>query len=38
MFLAMATAYVASGILIRIGGILRRRFKAAPPAPEIKIA
>jgi hypothetical protein len=38
MFLAMATAYVASGIVIRIGGILRRRLKPAPPAPEIKIA
>ena len=38
MFLAMATAYVASGILIRIGGILRRRMKATPRAPEIKIA
>jgi CDP-diacylglycerol--serine O-phosphatidyltransferase len=38
MFLAMATVYVASGIAIRIGGILRRRLKAAPPAPEVKIA
>jgi len=38
MFLAMATSYVASGILIRIGGILRRRLRPAPPAPEIKIA
>ena len=37
--LAMATAYVASGIVIRIGGILRRRLRhAPPPAPEIKIA
>ena len=38
LLLALATAYVASGILIRIGGILRRRMKPAPPAPEIKIA
>jgi CDP-diacylglycerol--serine O-phosphatidyltransferase len=38
MFLAMATAYVASGILIRIGGILRRRLKAAPRPAEIHIA
>ena len=38
LLLALATAYVASGILIRIGGILRRRFKPAPPAREIKIA
>ncbi len=27
LFLAMASSYVASGILIRIGGIVRRRFK-----------
>ena len=27
LFLAMASSYVASGILIRIGGIIRRRFK-----------
>jgi CDP-diacylglycerol--serine O-phosphatidyltransferase len=38
LFLALATAYVASGIAIRIGGILRRRLKPAHPAPEIKIA
>lgn len=38
LFLAMATTYVASGILIRLGGVLRRRLKPAPPAPEIKIA
>ena len=40
LFLAMATTYVASGIVIRIGGILRRRLRHAPPppAPEIKIA
>jgi CDP-diacylglycerol--serine O-phosphatidyltransferase len=38
LFLAMATAYVASGIITRLGGILRRRLRHAPPAPEIKIA
>ena len=38
MFIAMATAYVASGIVIRIGGILRRRLRPAPPTPEVKIA
>ena len=38
LFLAMATTYVASGIVIRIGGILRRRLKPTTPAPEIKIA
>jgi len=38
LFLALSTAYVASGIAIRLGGILRRRLKHAPPAPEIKIA
>ena len=38
LFLALTTAYVASGIAIRIGGILRRRLKPARPAPEIKIA
>jgi CDP-diacylglycerol--serine O-phosphatidyltransferase len=38
LLLALATAYVASGIVIRIGGILRRRLKSAHPAPEIKIA
>jgi CDP-diacylglycerol--serine O-phosphatidyltransferase len=38
LLLALSTAYVASGILIRIGGIMRRRLRHAPPAPEIKIA
>ena len=38
MFLTLSTAYVASGIAIRLGGILRRRLKPTPPAPEIKIA
>ena len=32
------TLETPSEIAIRIGGILRRRLKPAPPAPEIKIA
>jgi CDP-diacylglycerol--serine O-phosphatidyltransferase len=37
--LAMATSYVASGIVIRVGGIVRRRLRHAPPAqtPEHQI-
>jgi CDP-diacylglycerol--serine O-phosphatidyltransferase len=31
MMLAMATAYVGSGIAIRIGGILRKKVRHAPP-------
>jgi len=38
LVLTLSTAYVASGIAIRIGGIVRRRLKPAHPAPEIKIA
>lgn len=34
VLLAISTAYVASGIIVRIGGILRRRFRRTPPAPE----
>jgi CDP-diacylglycerol--serine O-phosphatidyltransferase len=33
VLLAMSGAYVASGILIRIGGILRRRLRQPPPPP-----
>jgi CDP-diacylglycerol---serine O-phosphatidyltransferase len=33
VLLAMATAYVASGILIRLGGIIRRRLRQPPPPP-----
>jgi CDP-diacylglycerol---serine O-phosphatidyltransferase len=33
LLLLMATAYVGSGIVIRIGGILRRRLRHAPPPP-----
>jgi CDP-diacylglycerol--serine O-phosphatidyltransferase len=31
VLLAMPAAYVASGILIRVGGIIRRRFRHSPP-------
>jgi CDP-diacylglycerol--serine O-phosphatidyltransferase len=31
VLLAMATAYVASGIVIRIGGIVRRHLRPSPP-------
>jgi CDP-diacylglycerol--serine O-phosphatidyltransferase len=39
MFLAMGVAYVSSGILIRLGGIIRRRLRRSPPlpAPEGKV-
>ena len=33
VFLAMAISYVGSGIVIRIGGLLRRRFRHSPPHP-----
>jgi CDP-diacylglycerol--serine O-phosphatidyltransferase len=33
MLLIMSGTYVASGIVIRIGGILRRRLRHAPPPP-----
>ena len=33
VLLAMAAAYVSSGILIRIGGIIRRRMRQPPPPP-----
>jgi CDP-diacylglycerol--serine O-phosphatidyltransferase len=32
MLLAMAGTYVASGLLVRIGGAIRRRTRPAPPA------
>jgi len=39
MWLALAGGYVASGILIRIGGSIRRRLRhaSAPPAPEHQV-
>ena len=36
VLLAMAAAYVASGIVIRIGGILRRRLRHAPHPPALR--
>jgi CDP-diacylglycerol--serine O-phosphatidyltransferase len=33
VLLAMAVTYVASGIVIRIGGLLRRRFRSGPAEP-----
>jgi len=33
VLLAMAVTYVGSGIVIRVGGIVKRRLRAAPPAP-----
>jgi CDP-diacylglycerol--serine O-phosphatidyltransferase len=35
--LVMSMSYVASGIIIRLGGILRRRFHRPPPQPEHQI-
>jgi CDP-diacylglycerol--serine O-phosphatidyltransferase len=32
VLLAMAVLYVGSGIVVRIGGILKRRFRAQPAA------
>ncbi|HTS77905.1 MAG TPA: CDP-diacylglycerol--serine O-phosphatidyltransferase [Bryobacteraceae bacterium] len=37
LLLGMASAYVASGIFIRIGGIVRRRFRPAPREPEHQV-
>jgi CDP-diacylglycerol--serine O-phosphatidyltransferase len=33
--LALSVGYVASGIAIRIGGVVRRRFRPAPAQPQI---
>jgi CDP-diacylglycerol--serine O-phosphatidyltransferase len=33
VLLAMPAAYVVSGIFIRIGGVIRRRFRHTPPPP-----
>jgi CDP-diacylglycerol--serine O-phosphatidyltransferase len=33
LLLVLSSAYVASGIVIRIGGIVRRRLRHAPPPP-----
>lgn len=37
LLLGMASAYVASGIFIRIGGIIRRRFRPSPREPEHQV-
>jgi len=35
--LAMSVAYMLSGIVIRIGGVTRRRFRPPPPEPEHQV-
>jgi len=37
VLLAMAGTYVASGIVIRIGGIVRRHLRPPPPQPERQV-
>jgi CDP-diacylglycerol--serine O-phosphatidyltransferase len=37
VLLGMTVCYVASGILIRIGGLIRRRWRPSPPAPEHQV-
>jgi CDP-diacylglycerol--serine O-phosphatidyltransferase len=37
VLLGIASAYVGGGILIRLGGILRRRPRHSPPAPEHQV-
>ena len=37
MLLAMAATYVASGIVIRIGGIVRRHMRPPSPQPERQV-
>ena len=37
VLLGLATAYVGGGILIRLGGVLRRRLRHSPPAPEHQV-
>jgi hypothetical protein len=34
VLLAITTVYVASGIAVRIGGIVRRRLRRSAPEPE----
>jgi CDP-diacylglycerol--serine O-phosphatidyltransferase len=36
LLLAVSAAYVGSGIAIRLGGIVRRRFKRLPPPPALE--
>jgi CDP-diacylglycerol--serine O-phosphatidyltransferase len=35
--LALAVTYVSSGIIVRIGGVLRRKLRGAPPSPEPQV-
>ena len=35
--LALAAAYVGSGIVVRIGGVVRRRFRHSTPEPERQV-
>jgi CDP-diacylglycerol--serine O-phosphatidyltransferase len=35
--LAMSVVYMMSGIVIRVGGVMRRRLKPAPPEPEHQV-
>lgn len=37
VLLGLACAYVASGVAVRTGGILRRRFRRPPPEPEHQV-
>jgi CDP-diacylglycerol--serine O-phosphatidyltransferase len=37
VLLVAASAYVLSGVIIRLGGIIRRRFKPMPPEPEHQV-
>ena len=37
VLLAITVVYVGSGIVVRIGGILRRRLRRAPPEPEHQV-
>lgn len=38
VLLALASTYVAGGIAIRVGGIIRRRLRPTPPAPEHQVS
>lgn len=37
VLLVLAATYVSSGIVVRIGGIIRRRMRSNPPAPEHQV-
>lgn len=38
VLLALAVTYVSSGIFVRLGGIIRRRMRPSPPAPEHQVS